>query len=128
MTGGFLRRKHHVAVEHVSFAISADRPSITAIAGESCSGKTTLARLILGIVQPSTGEILYNGKPVGKMDRGEWRTFRREVQARRPRADRASPADGRLAARGNARSLSAPAVGWAAATGYGRSRASLETT
>jgi peptide/nickel transport system ATP-binding protein len=80
-TGGFLRKKHHVAVEHVSFAISADRPSITAIAGESGSGKTTLARLILGIAQPSTGEILYNGKRVGNMDRAEWRTFRREVQA-----------------------------------------------
>src|SRR5438067_13585221 len=70
-TGGFLRKKHHVALEHVSFAISADRPSITAIAGESGSGKTTLARLILGILRPSSGEILYNGKSVGSMDRGE---------------------------------------------------------
>jgi peptide/nickel transport system ATP-binding protein len=80
-SGGFLRKRHHVAVDHVSLSISAERPSITAIAGESGSGKTTLARLILGIIQPSTGQILYQGKPVGDMDRREWRTFRREVQA-----------------------------------------------
>jgi peptide/nickel transport system ATP-binding protein len=80
-TGGFVRKKRHVAVEHVSLSISADRPSITAIAGESGSGKTTLARLILGIIRPSAGQILYKGKPVTDMDRGEWKTFRREVQA-----------------------------------------------
>ena len=65
----------------MSLSISADRPSITAIAGESGSGKTTLARLILGIIRPSAGQILYKGKPVTDMDRGEWKTFRREVQA-----------------------------------------------
>jgi oligopeptide/dipeptide ABC transporter ATP-binding protein len=80
-TGGFLRKRHHVALDHVSLSISAERPSITAIAGESGSGKTTLARLILGIIRPSTGQILYDGKPIDAMDRGEWRTFRREVQA-----------------------------------------------
>jgi peptide/nickel transport system ATP-binding protein len=80
-SGGFLRKRHHVAVDRVSLSISAERPSITAVAGESGSGKTTLARLILGIIKPSSGQILYNGKPVGDMDRGEWRTFRREVQA-----------------------------------------------
>jgi oligopeptide/dipeptide ABC transporter ATP-binding protein len=80
-TGGFLRKRHHVALDHVSLSIGAERPSITAIAGESGSGKTTLARLILGIIRPSSGQILYQGKPISSMDRGEWRTFRREVQA-----------------------------------------------
>ena len=81
LSGGFFRKKRHVGVDHVTFTISAERPSITAIAGESGSGKTTLARLILGIIRPSTGQILYKGKPVADLDRGEWRTFRREVQA-----------------------------------------------
>jgi peptide/nickel transport system ATP-binding protein len=80
-TGGFVHKRYHVALEHVSLSISADRPSITAIAGESGSGKTTLARLILGIIRPSTGQVLYQGKPIEAMDRREWRTFRREVQA-----------------------------------------------
>jgi oligopeptide/dipeptide ABC transporter ATP-binding protein len=80
-SGGFWRKRHHVAVDHVSLSISAERPSITAIAGESGSGKTTLARLILGIIRPSTGHVMYKGKSVDRMDRGEWRTFRREVQA-----------------------------------------------
>jgi oligopeptide/dipeptide ABC transporter ATP-binding protein len=79
--GGFLGKKRLTALENISLTISAERPSITAVAGESGSGKTTLARLILGIVKPTAGQILYNGKDVGTMDRGEWRTFRREVQA-----------------------------------------------
>ena len=77
-TGGFVRKKRHVAVEHVSLSISADRPSITAIAGESGSGKTTLARLILGIIRPSAGQILYKGKPVTG---ARVRLYRRESQA-----------------------------------------------
>jgi oligopeptide/dipeptide ABC transporter ATP-binding protein len=79
--GGFWGKKRLTALENVSLTISAERPSITAVAGESGSGKTTLARLILGIVRPTAGLILYKGKDIGTMDRGEWRTFRREVQA-----------------------------------------------
>jgi peptide/nickel transport system ATP-binding protein len=79
--GGFWGKKRLTALEIVSLSISAERPSITAVAGESGSGKTTLARLILGIAQPTAGQIFYNGKEIRTMDRGEWRTFRREVQA-----------------------------------------------
>jgi oligopeptide/dipeptide ABC transporter ATP-binding protein len=79
--GGFWGKQRLTALENVSLTISAERPSITAVAGESGSGKTTLARLILGIAQPTAGQIFYQGKDIGKMDRGEWRTFRREVQA-----------------------------------------------
>jgi peptide/nickel transport system ATP-binding protein len=79
--GGFWGKKRLTALENVSLSISADQPSITAVAGESGSGKTTLARLILGIAQPTAGQIFYNGKEIKSMDRAEWRTFRREVQA-----------------------------------------------
>ena len=45
-------------------AISIDvaQGSCMAIVGESGSGKSTLANVVLGILQPTTGEILYNGE------------------------------------------------------------------
>ncbi len=79
--GGFLGRgSQTVAVDDVSFSIRPDQPSITAIAGESGSGKTTMARLLLGVTQPTEGQVFYKGKDVAKMGRQEHRTFRREVQ------------------------------------------------
>jgi len=78
--GVFSRTLPLVAVDDVTFSISEDRPSITTIAGESGSGKTTVARLLLGILQPTSGAVYYNGRDVAKMKRGERREFRREVQ------------------------------------------------
>ncbi len=79
--GGLFSKKRTVALENASITIQADQPSITAIAGESGSGKTTLARLLLGITKPTAGQMLYNGQDLQQMDAGQWRTFRREVQA-----------------------------------------------
>ncbi len=79
--GGFLRKAPQtVAVDDVSFTIQPDRPSITTIAGESGSGKTTMARLLLGVAKPTSGQVFYKGKDVAGMGRREQREFRREVQ------------------------------------------------
>jgi len=79
--GGHFSRQRTVALDGVSLVIGGDRPVVISVAGESGSGKTTLARLLLGISPPSIGEIRYKGKEVREMSRGEWRVFRREVQA-----------------------------------------------
>ncbi|MEQ8344993.1 MAG: ATP-binding cassette domain-containing protein [Sneathiellaceae bacterium] len=55
------------AVNDVSMRIA--RGSITAIVGESGCGKTTLARMLLGLARPSAGEILVDGTPLGVLDR-----------------------------------------------------------
>lgn len=70
-----------VALDNFSLAIDAEIPSFTAIAGESGSGKTTLARLLLGFSEPTSGEIQYRGKDLRRLSGGDWRNFRREVQA-----------------------------------------------
>jgi peptide/nickel transport system ATP-binding protein len=78
---GLIHKQHLVALHDLSFVLPPRRPVVTAIAGESGSGKTTLARLVLGLLTPSTGQVLYNGKDIWRMDRGEWLTYRKQVQA-----------------------------------------------
>ncbi len=78
--GMFNRRNVTVAVDDISFTISEDNPAITSIAGESGSGKSTMARLLLGIIKPTNGTVLYKGKAVTTMTRRERKEYRREVQ------------------------------------------------
>ncbi|NCD10225.1 MAG: peptidase domain-containing ABC transporter [Negativicutes bacterium] len=46
---------------------------ITAIVGTSGSGKTTLLKLLLGIYQPVTGEILLGGTSLEEISKSSWR-------------------------------------------------------
>lgn len=79
---GVLRKKRKVlAVDRVSFDIPANKPTVLTLAGESGSGKTTIARLILGFTKPTSGEILYRHKNASMMDKEEWMRYRRDVQA-----------------------------------------------
>ena len=60
---GFLRAGYVKAVDGISFRIRLGE-AVT-IVGESGSGKTTLLRTILGLAQPVSGEIIFDGR---KMD------------------------------------------------------------
>ena len=70
-----------IAVDDFSLSIDTDNPSFTTIAGESGSGKTTIARMLLGVLDPSGGEVLYQGRDVSDLQKGEQRQFRQDVQA-----------------------------------------------
>jgi peptide/nickel transport system ATP-binding protein len=57
--GGFSRQKETVrAVDDISFSIK--RGQTFVLAGESGSGKTTVARLILRAIEPESGEIIFD--------------------------------------------------------------------
>jgi ABC-type oligopeptide transport system ATPase subunit len=79
--GGFLQKAGKVALKDFSLTLPMNKPRIVALAGESGSGKTTAARLALGLLEPTSGQILYKGVDLHRISRREALVFRREVQA-----------------------------------------------
>ena len=57
------------AVQNVSFQINSSEPSILAIAGESGSGKSTVAKLILGLEKMSSGSIRFKGRDLSQISK-----------------------------------------------------------
>ena len=78
---GMFSRTQTVAVKDVTLEVSKKNPKITAIAGESGSGKTTMARLILGMVTATRGSVIFGDKDISKMNKSEKLEFRKSVQA-----------------------------------------------
>jgi len=63
--GGTLARHTLHAADDVSFSIG--RREIVALAGESGSGKSTIARLLARVYKPTAGAISYEGKPLSQL-------------------------------------------------------------
>jgi oligopeptide/dipeptide ABC transporter ATP-binding protein len=69
----FLGRRELVrAVDGVDLAVARDE--IFGVAGESGCGKSTIARVLTGLVEPTAGEMLYEGERVGPREREALRT------------------------------------------------------
>ena len=67
-----------IACDDVSFNLYPNE--VLGIVGESGSGKTTISNLILRLVSPSNGEILYHGKNILNFTKKDLFNFRRKVQ------------------------------------------------
>lgn len=77
---GFLKRtvgQIH-AVDGVSFEIA--HGETLGLVGESGCGKSTTARLILRLLDPTSGEIFFNGKEIHTLSRQEIRKERKDMQ------------------------------------------------
>jgi len=53
-----------LAVDNISFEMS--EPGVFGLIGTNGAGKTTIIRMILGIMRPDFGEALWNGKPISR--------------------------------------------------------------
>jgi len=66
------------AVSEVSFEIGSHE--VLGLAGESGSGKTTIGRTVLRLVEPTSGSVSFEGREVTAFNRAELRAFRRKAQ------------------------------------------------
>jgi len=66
------------AVDDACFSIGENE--CVGLLGESGCGKTTLARLAAGLLAPTGGEVLFEGRPLDKMSKTEQKDFRKNVQ------------------------------------------------
>jgi peptide/nickel transport system ATP-binding protein len=76
--GGAVHRARLHAVDDVSFALEPGR--ITALAGESGSGKSTVARMLVRLYEPTAGRVLFEGRDIGGRKRGDLMRYRSQVQ------------------------------------------------
>jgi phospholipid/cholesterol/gamma-HCH transport system ATP-binding protein len=52
---------------------------VTTIIGKSGTGKSVLLKHIIGLLKPDEGTILFQGKPVNTMNKGEWEDYRSTI-------------------------------------------------
>ena len=66
------------AVDDVNFTL--DRGKTLGIVGESGCGKSTTGRSILRLIEPTSGEVIFNGENIVNKNREQMRLLRREMQ------------------------------------------------
>jgi oligopeptide/dipeptide ABC transporter ATP-binding protein len=78
--GGVLQRTVAIvqAVDNVSFDIR--RGETLGLVGESGCGKTTVGRLLLRLIEPTAGEIRFDGRDITKLSGAALKPYRRRMQ------------------------------------------------
>ncbi|MCP4668581.1 MAG: ATP-binding cassette domain-containing protein, partial [Deltaproteobacteria bacterium] len=66
------------AVDGVDFEI--EQGKTLGLVGESGCGKSTVARVILKLLEPDDGDIVYRGQDISRLSQKEMKSFRKEMQ------------------------------------------------
>ena len=66
------------AVDNVNLSIDAGKT--LGVVGESGCGKSTLGRTVLQLLQPTDGQVLFNGEDITKLSRHKMNEMRKEMQ------------------------------------------------
>jgi peptide/nickel transport system ATP-binding protein len=66
------------ATDDVSLTL--EKGDILCLVGESGSGKTTVARMAAGMIHPTSGQVIFEGKDIAHMSKAEFKNYRRAVQ------------------------------------------------
>jgi peptide/nickel transport system ATP-binding protein len=66
------------AVDNLRFEIY--KGETLGLVGESGCGKTTLGRTLLGLIQPTSGSVYYDGTDLSKIDAGTMKEMRKDIQ------------------------------------------------
>ena len=75
---GFGKKEKFTAVDNVSFEIP--KGTTTAVVGESGSGKSTIAQMVLNLLDKTEGEIVFDGEQIGNLSEKKLFKYRRRVQ------------------------------------------------
>ncbi len=70
--------KEFKAVDDVSFIV--DKGETLGLVGESGCGKTTLGRALIRLIQPTSGNIFFNGKNIADIPDEQLRKMRKDIQ------------------------------------------------
>jgi len=68
-------RSRKQVLRSVSFSVAPGEA--IGVIGETGSGKSTIARTVLGLVRPSSGSVTIDGQEVSRFSQRQWRSFRR---------------------------------------------------
>lgn len=79
LSRAFWGQRRLQAVDQVSLEIR--RSQTLGIVGETGSGKSTLCRIVLGLIQPTTGRVNFDGRDIATLSAAEMRRVRRQMQA-----------------------------------------------